>query len=108
MHAWLALSLWGCPAFEGPIDVVLVQMESPKAEISWAVSGSEEFAACANGATNPDAAVGCGPYGVGEPGTYVVRVTWNGATLDKEVTLVDDGDYRANTEVTFDVSEFAS
>jgi hypothetical protein len=28
-------------------------------------------------------------------------VTWSGASLDKDVTIERDGDYRANAEVTF-------
>lgn len=93
----------GCPAHEGPIDVILVDMDDT-AEVSWS-DGESDFVACENGATNPDAFVGCGPYGVGDPGTYTIRVTWSGAELEKDVTIERDGDYRANAEVTFTAAE---
>ncbi len=100
-----ALLLTACPAHEGPIDVLLVDMDDT-AEITWAEAGSDAFEPCENGATNPEAVVGCGPYGKGKPGDYVVRVVWDGATVDKEVSLENDGDYRANVTLTFTASEF--
>lgn len=105
---WLipcAVLALGCPAHEGPIDVILVGLDDT-AEVSWARAGSDAFEPCANGATNPDATVGCGPYGVGDPGDYVVRVDWDGARVEKEVTLEKDRDYRANVELTFSADEF--
>lgn len=103
--ALTALFFTACPAHEGPIDVLLVDMDDT-AEITWSEAGSDAFEPCENGATNPEAVVGCGPYGKGKPGDYVVRVVWDGATVDKEVTLENDGDYRANVEITFTASEF--
>lgn len=102
----LCLSALGCPAYEGPIDVVLVDMDET-AEVTWAVAGTSDFQACANGTTSPEASAGCGPYGVGAPGDYVVRVVWEGVSVDKEVTLIDDGSYQANVELEFLAAEFA-
>lgn len=102
----LALPLLACPAYEGPIDVILVDMDD-SAELSWAEVGSSAFEPCTNGTTNPEAAAGCGPYGVGTPGDYTVRVTWQGATVDKQVTLEKDNSYLANTEVEFTAAELA-
>lgn len=99
--AWLL----GCPAHEGPIDVILVDLDET-AEVTWSEAGADDFTPCENATTNPEAAVGCGPYGVGEPGDYTVRVTWNGVRVDKDVTLDKDRDYRANVEVVFEASEF--
>lgn len=101
----LAPLLAACPNHEGPIDVILVDMDET-AEITWAEAGSQEFQPCGNEPTDPDAVAACGPYGVGDPGDYVVRVTWTGVTLDKEVTLEKDGSYQANTSVTFSAEEF--
>ena len=102
----VALSLTACPAYEGPIDVILVDMDET-AEVSWSLSGSSDFEPCANGTTSPEASAGCGPYGVGAPGDYVVRVVWEGVSVDKEVTLTDDGSYQANVELEFLAAEFA-
>lgn len=99
------LLLAGCPAHEGPIDVVLVDMDET-AVVTWADAGSDDFVPCDNGTTDPDASAGCGPYGAGEPGNYVVRVEWGGDVVDKSVTLEDDGSYEANVVLTFDASEF--
>jgi len=103
LNVLCALGLAGCPAYEGPIDVVLVGVDEG-AVIEWAAAGSDRFEACANATTDPAAVVGCGPDGVGEPGDYVVRVTWAGATAEKAVTLVKDNDYQANVVVTFDAA----
>jgi hypothetical protein len=102
--SWLSLPLLGavlagCPAHEGPIDVILVDMDDT-AQVSWRL-GDGDFAPCENGTTNPEAYVGCGKYGVGEPGTYTIRVAWSGATLDQQLTIERDRDYRANAEITF-------
>ncbi|NUQ00060.1 MAG: hypothetical protein HUU35_09435 [Armatimonadetes bacterium] len=70
----LALPLLACPAYEGPIDVILVDMDD-SAELSWAEAGSSTFEPCTNGTTNPEATAGCGPYGVGKPGDYTVTLT---------------------------------
>lgn len=99
----LGLSLAGCPAHEGPIDVILVDMDDT-AQVSWRL-GDGDFAPCENGTTNPDAHVGCGKYGAGEAGDYTIRVAWSGATLDKQVTIERDRDYRANAEITFTADE---
>lgn len=101
----LALPLAGCPAHEGPIDVILVDIEPEEATIEWAEEGGT-MATCDNGATDPEAVVGCGPYGAGDPGTYVIRVSWEGVVVDKSVTIEKDGDYQANTSVTFSAEEF--
>lgn len=95
----------GCPAHEGPIDVILVDLDET-AEILWSEAGADDFVPCENGTTNPEATVGCGEYGVGKPGTYTVRVVWEGVTVDKDVTLEKDRDYLANVEVTFEAAEF--
>ena len=97
--------LTACPAHEGPIDVVLVDMDDT-AIIEWAEASSDTFAACDNGTTNPDAVAGCGPYGAGDPGDYIIRVEWQGVTVDKDVTLEKDGSYEANVTVTFSADEF--
>lgn len=97
--------LLACPAHEGPIDVILVDLDDT-AEVSWAYSGEPAFEPCENGTTSPAATVGCGPNGVGEPGDYTVRVRWQGVEVDKEVTLERDGDYRANAELVFSAEEF--
>ena len=102
----LALLVAGCPAHEGPIDVVLVDIAYEETVIAWAEAGSDTFEVCSNGTTDVDAVVGCGPYGVGDPGDYVVRVTWNEVSVDKDVTLEKDNDYQANTTVTFEAAEF--
>lgn len=104
--ALLAL-LTACPAHEGPIDVILLELDDT-AEISWSGEDQVEFVACENGTTSPEATVGCGPYGKGRPGDYTVRVVWQGITVDKGVTLEDDGSYLANTEVTFEAGEFVA
>ncbi|MCK6504012.1 hypothetical protein L6R53_11530 [Myxococcota bacterium] len=101
----LALPLLACPAYEGPIDVILVDMDD-SADLGWAEAGSSTFEPCTNGTTNPEAMAGCGPYGVGRPGDYIVRVTWQGVTVDKAVTLEKDNSYLANTEVEFTAAEF--
>lgn len=106
MRALFALLLLtGCPAHEGPIDVILVDMDDT-AVISWAAEGAADFEACSNGTTSPEATVGCGPYGQGKPGSYVVRVEWNGATVDKAVELERDNSYLANVELVFEAGEF--
>jgi hypothetical protein len=101
----LVAPLTGCPAHEGPIDVILVDIDPDDAEIEWAKDGGS-ITPCENAATDPEAVVGCGPYGVGDPGTYTIRVSWEGVVVDKEVTIEKDGDYKANASVTFDASEF--
>lgn len=101
----LSLPLLACPAYEGPIDVILVDLDD-SAEVTWAEAGSAAFEPCTNGTTNPEAVAGCGPYGVGRPGDYTVRVTWQGLTVDKQVTLEKDNSYLANTELEFTAAEF--
>lgn len=105
--ACLTLALAGCPAHEGPIDVVLIDMDDT-AVVEWSGPETQGFVPCENGTTDPEASAGCGPYGVGEPGDYVVRVTWMDVAVDKDVTLEDDGSYEANTVVRFDAAEFAA
>jgi hypothetical protein len=105
MHAIFALLLLtACPAYEGPIDVILVDMDET-AVVSWSLDGSD-FAPCENGTTNPEATVGCGDYGVGDPGLYTIRVEWNEVRVDKTVELEKDRDYQANAEVVFEAGEF--
>ena len=99
--------LAGCPAHEGPIDVILVDMDET-AEADWAVAGSTDFEPCENGVTDPEASFGCGPYGVGEPGDYTVRVTWNGVILSQDVTLEKDGSYQANVALVFEAADFTA
>ena len=101
----LAALLTGCPAYEGPIDVILVDMDDT-AEVTWSLAGADDFQPCENGVTNIDAYAGCGEYGVGEPGTYTIRVVWQDIQVDKDVTIEDDNDYQANVEVTFSADEF--
>lgn len=98
--------LGGCPDYEGPIDVILDGIEAEEATIEWATAGSDDFQACDGGPTDPEAVVGCGPYGVGEPGTYTVRVTWLDLAVDKDATIETDGDYQANTSLTFSAEDF--
>jgi hypothetical protein len=100
-----ALLLSACPAYEGPIDVILVDMDDT-AVIEWAEAGSDAFEKCTNSVTSSEATVGCGPYGVGEPGDYTVRVTWQGVEVEQDVTLERDGDYQANVALTFEAAEF--
>ena len=100
------LLLAACPAHEGPIDVVLVDMDDT-AIIEWAEASSDTFLPCENGTTNPDAVAACGPYGAGDPGDYTVRVEWQGVVVDKDVTLEKDGSYEANVTITFTADEFA-
>ena len=99
----MAAVLTGCPDYEGPIDVILVDMDET-AEVTWSDGGA--FEACTNGTTDPEASAACGPHGVGEPGTYTIRVLWTLTTVDKDVTIEKDGDYQANTSVTFTADEF--
>lgn len=101
----LLAPLAGCPAHEGPIDVLLEGIEPEEATIEWAEEGGT-LVACDNGTTDPEAVVGCGPYGAGDPGDYIVRVSWEGVVVDKPVTLDKDGSYQANTSVTFIAEEF--
>jgi hypothetical protein len=77
-------------------------------EVTWSFSGEDDFQPCENGATSPDAYAACGKYGVGEPGTYTIRVRWQGAEVDKDVTIEDDNNYQTNTEVTFSADEFVA
>lgn len=102
--AFVAL-LAGCPAHEGPIDVLLDGIPAEDATIEWAGEG-EAFQLCSNGTTFPDAVVGCGPYGAGDPGDYTVRVIWHNITRDQEVTLERDGSYEANVAITFSADDF--
>lgn len=100
----LGLLLTACPAHEGPIDVILVDMDD-SAVVSWSADG-QGFEPCTNGTTNPEAVVGCGPYGAGKRGTYTVRVEWSGQQVDKQVEVEKDGSYLANVEVVFEAAEF--
>lgn len=98
------LLLTACPAHEGPIDVILVDMDD-SAQVSWSLDGSA-FEPCENGTTNPLATVGCGDYGVGDPGAYIIQVLWNDITVDKTVEVEKDRNYQANAAVVFEAGEF--
>lgn len=74
--------------------------------MEWANAGADDFQPCDGGATHPDAVIGCGPYGVGEPGTYTIRVTWREVEVDQNTTLEKDGSYQSNTTVTFAAADF--
>lgn len=103
----LALALLlGCPAHEGPIDVILIDIPAAEATIEWTVAGEDAWQVCTNGTTDPDAVVGCGPYGAGDPGDYSVRVTWDGLQAVQDVTLERDGSYEANVALTFEPGDF--